>query len=72
MPLIYVIDDEDLMRDSLLETFSRDGFTARGFGSARPALEQLAAQTPDVVLCDLKLPGLDGLNLFSNYARVWL
>ncbi|MBI3271514.1 MAG: sigma-54-dependent Fis family transcriptional regulator [Planctomycetes bacterium] len=70
MPLLFVIDDQDLMRDSLVATFSRDGFTARGFAAPREALDLLPSLHPDVLLCDLKLPQMGGLEVLAEAQRL--
>ncbi|MBI5366245.1 MAG: sigma-54-dependent Fis family transcriptional regulator [Planctomycetes bacterium] len=70
MPLVFVIDDQAVMRDPLVAAFSRDGFTARGFASACDALAAFPACVPDVVLCDLKLPQMGGLEFLAEFSRL--
>ena len=62
-PLILVVDDNDaglLLVTSVLEM---EGFQVAAAGSAEDVLEQLAIQTPDLILMDVQLPGQDGLSL---------
>ncbi len=62
-PLILVVDDNDaglLLVTSVLEM---EGFRVAAAGSAEDVLEQLAIQTPDLILMDVQLPGQDGLSL---------
>jgi DNA-binding NtrC family response regulator len=65
---ILVVDDEAIVRDSLDGWFRQDGHQVRTAESAREAL-RLAAQQPfDLALLDIKMPGMDGLELQSRLA----
>lgn len=58
-----VVDDEPLIRD-LVETILRDaGFAVVAFPSGDAALAGLEGQQPDVVLTDVRMPGMDGIAL---------
>jgi two-component system response regulator HydG len=60
---LLVVDDEFSMRDSLEQWFRRDGYRTATAGDATEALQKLQEATFDVVLLDIKLPGVDGLEL---------
>jgi len=60
---ILIVDDEPSVRESLAEWFRRDGYRTGMAANAREALEQLEASSWDVVLLDIKMPGMDGLEL---------
>jgi DNA-binding NtrC family response regulator len=60
---ILVVDDEFSVRDSLQQWFKKDGHHAGSAQDAREALQRLEQQTWDVVLVDIKMPGMDGLEL---------
>jgi len=69
MARICVIDDKELLRDSLTETLEREDHQVAAFGDAVAALE--AVKSPavggfDVVVSDLKMPGLDGIGLLGE------
>jgi two-component system, NtrC family, response regulator AtoC len=58
---ILVVDDEKLIRWSVAERLQRGGYEVLTAESGEEALEVLAAQSPDLVLLDVRLPGIDGL-----------
>lgn len=60
-PSILVVDDVPANLGLLLETFCTSGFRVLVAESGESALEQLKHATPDVILLDYRLPGMDGL-----------
>jgi DNA-binding NtrC family response regulator len=58
---ILVVDDEKLIRWSVSERLQRDGYQVTSAVSGEEALTQIAAAPPDVMLLDVKLPGIDGV-----------
>lgn len=58
---IFLIDDDPLMRRSLAYTLAQAGFRTSAHASAEEALAALDADPPDLVLLDIGLPGMDGL-----------
>ena len=54
---ILVVDDEKLIRWSVGERLQRDGYEVLSAESGEEALEVLAAQPPDLMLLDVRLPG---------------
>jgi DNA-binding NtrC family response regulator len=58
---ILVVDDEKLIRWSVSERLQRDGYQVVAAVSGEQALEFIAATPPDVMLLDVKLPGIDGV-----------
>ena len=58
---ILVVDDEKLIRWSVGERLQRGGYEVLSAESGEEALEVLAAQSPDLILLDVRLPGIDGL-----------
>ncbi len=67
---ILVVDDELLIRETLVEYLSQEGFSVSSFASGEDALEQAAERRFDIVLCDVHLPGLDGLELLDRLQRI--
>jgi DNA-binding NtrC family response regulator len=60
---ILIVDDELVVRDSLGKWFNSEGYSARPVASAREALELIASAEFDIALLDIKMPGMDGMEL---------
>lgn len=60
---ILVVDDDNLSREFLCEAARALGYRAESASSAEQALRRLEDETPDLVLTDLRMPGMDGLEL---------
>src|SRR5436305_4185969 len=60
---ILVVDDEHVVRDSLGKWFTSEGYTARPTMGAREALEEIQHAEYDIALIDIKMPGMDGMEL---------
>ena len=63
---ILVVEDNDVTRKLVRVTLEREGFTVVEAVDGKTALEQVAAQHPDLVLQDLSLPDIDGLDLVKR------
>jgi signal transduction histidine kinase len=69
--LIYVVDDDELALTSLVRLIELETpHQVRGFGSAAAALEAMRAVAPDVILSDLTMPGMDGIELLRRARTV--
>ncbi|HEY4681614.1 MAG TPA: sigma-54 dependent transcriptional regulator [Candidatus Acidoferrales bacterium] len=60
---ILVVDDELIVRDSLSKWFHEEGYATESAASGREALLKIQERSCDVVLVDIKMPGMDGLEL---------
>lgn len=60
---VLVVDDEAHIRDVVQYAFEKEGFQVSLAGSGEDALEQLNGSTPDLLVLDVMLPGIDGLQL---------
>jgi DNA-binding response OmpR family regulator len=56
-----LVDDEESFRNTLCKRLGRRGMTVEQAGSGEEALDMLADFQPDVILLDVKMPGMDGL-----------
>jgi DNA-binding NtrC family response regulator len=66
MANICVIDDKDLVRESLSMTLEREDHTVTALGDPVAALEQLRSSACDLIITDLKMPRMDGLALLRE------
>ncbi|MBN2483175.1 MAG: sigma-54-dependent Fis family transcriptional regulator [Candidatus Omnitrophica bacterium] len=67
---ILIVDDEPLTRKSLFEILRHRGYKVNCVGSAQEALDSLAKDPPDIVITDLKMPGLDGMELLKQLKAI--
>ena len=67
---ILIVDDETVVRDSLGKWFEEEGYNVETATTARDALLKLPVQRWDVALVDIKMPGMDGLELQRKLREV--
>ena len=62
-PTILIVDDEHLIADTLAEILSDKGFAASAVYNPRDAIEQIRELCPDIVISDVVMPGMNGIEL---------
>lgn len=67
--VIAVVDDENDIRELIALHLTRAGFAVRAFPAARPLLQYLGKQLPDLLVLDLMLPDGDGLEICQGLKR---
>ena len=60
---IFVVDDEKWIADTLVVILSRFGYEASAFYDAQSALEQVELCCPELVISDIVMPGVSGLEM---------
>ena len=60
---ILIVDDEESVRDSLYNWFIEDGYQVECAENAKQALSILESRNMDIILADIKMPGMDGLEM---------
>ncbi len=66
---ILVVDDDPLSREFLTAAVTALGYETANAAGGREALESLSARPADLVLTDLRMPGMDGIQLVAELAR---
>jgi two-component system response regulator AtoC len=66
---ILIVDDDDALRESLELVLVAEGYEVVGVAGGPAALTALQAAPVDVVLCDLRMPGMDGMELLPQLVR---
>lgn len=61
MPIVLVVDDEPQVRELLIRWLTADGYEMREAESADAALADMQIVPADIVLCDVRMPGHDGV-----------
>ncbi len=67
---ILIVDDEESVRDSLYNWFVEDGFRVDCAENAKVALSILENQEYDIILADIKMPGMDGLEMLRRIKMI--
>ena len=67
---ILIVDDEFSVRDSLYNWFREDGYQVETAENAREALKKLQEKSFDIALLDIKMPGIDGIELQKRINKI--
>jgi DNA-binding NtrC family response regulator len=66
---ILIVDDEPLIRRSLSELLSLDGYSVSSAGDGLEALDLLRTYSADIVISDMKMPKMDGIQLLREIKK---
>lgn len=72
MSRILVIEDNEEVRENLMEILTLSGYEVEGAVNGKEGVESALAQVPDLILCDIMMPVLDGfgvLNILSKKSK---
>ena len=67
---ILVVDDDEQMREDVAEMLEREGYEVTHVGSGEEALEKLKKEDIDVILTDLMMPGIDGMEVLRQSKKL--
>ncbi|SBT16819.1 C4-dicarboxylate transport transcriptional regulatory protein DctD [Marinomonas gallaica] len=67
---VIVIDDEQSVRMAISQTLQLEGFDVAEFASAQGVTEQVSIDWPGVIVSDINLPGMSGLELFDHVKKI--
>ena len=65
MNKILIVDDDDQLRKSFTKLLGEEGYQVEGTASGEEGLQRVRAASPDVVILDVRLPGMNGLETFK-------
>ncbi len=68
-PLIRIVDDDGDLRDALLYMLSQEGWEAAAFPDAESFLRSAAPSAPGVLILDVRMPGMSGIELHRELRR---
>ena len=64
--MIYLLEDDDSIRDFVIYSLNSQGMEARGFGLPSQFWQAVEQETPSLVLLDIMLPEEDGLTVLKK------
>jgi two-component system response regulator FixJ len=67
-PTVLVVDDDDAVRDSLEAMLAAEGFAVETFAAAADFLESYRPTSNSCLLLDVRMPGIDGIELLTRLA----
>ncbi|MBK9745144.1 MAG: response regulator [Chloroflexi bacterium] len=70
MPKLLVIEDESTVRETLVEILSLAGYETLAAANGEAGVELALAAPPDLIICDVAMPGLDGFGVLKRLQQV--
>lgn len=67
---VLIVDDQNGIRILLMEVFSSEGYETYQAANGKIALDIVRKQEPDLVLLDMKIPGMDGLEILKHIKQM--
>ncbi|WP_339295256.1 response regulator [Paenibacillus sp. FSL W7-1279] len=67
---VLIVDDQNGIRILLVEVFSSEGYETFQAANGKAALEIVKMHAPDLVLLDMKIPGMDGLEILKHVKQM--
>ncbi len=67
---VLIVDDQNGIRILLTEVFGSEGYQTCQASNGKMALEIVKNDTPDLVLLDMKIPGMDGLEILKRIKKI--
>ncbi|GFR37214.1 sporulation initiation phosphotransferase F [Insulibacter thermoxylanivorax] len=67
---LLIVDDQNGIRVLLMEVFNSEGYETFQASNGRLALEIVKDKQPDLVLLDMKIPGMDGLEILKQIRKI--
>ncbi|NOU91995.1 response regulator [Paenibacillus sp. LMG 31456] len=67
---LLIVDDQNGIRILLMEVFSSEGYETYQASNGKLALDIVRGSSPDLVLLDMKIPGMDGLDILKHIKSI--
>ncbi|AHD07585.1 response regulator [Paenibacillus larvae] len=67
---VLIVDDQNGIRVLLMEVFNNEGYETFQAPNGKTALEIVRKEAPDLVLLDMKIPGMDGLDILKHIKNI--
>ncbi|NLB89861.1 MAG: response regulator transcription factor [Clostridiales bacterium] len=64
--MIYLVEDDENIRELVVYTLNATGYQVKGFSHAQPFYQAVKQQTPDLILLDIMLPDTSGLDILAS------
>lgn len=68
---VLLVDDEVEFMETLVKRMRKRGLDVQGVKSGEEALDHLAGEQPDVVVMDVKMPGMNGIEVLKQIKKRW-
>lgn len=69
-PRVLVVDDEEIIRDSLSFILQKEGYDVQQAANGQEAFEKVKENPPDVIITDIEMPGMKGVELLEKVSHV--
>lgn len=70
MERILIVDDDKDMQFNLSNILKDEGYEAIAVGDGRGALKEVKMRSPNIVLLDIRLPGMDGMKILGEMKKI--
>ena len=67
---VLIVDDQYGIRVLLYEVFGKEGYQTFQAANGKQALEIVGNESPDLVILDMKIPGMDGLEILKEIKKI--
>lgn len=67
---VLIVDDQYGIRLLLYEVFSKEGYQTFSAANGKEAIDIVQKESPDIVLLDMKIPGMDGLEILKHIKKI--
>ena len=69
MPTLLIIEDDNNLRRLYTQEFTEEGYRTLGAANSQEALALLGKHTPDIIILDLVMPGMDGIETLERFVE---